>query len=158
MMMRSVLARTAMLVALWGVLTGAAASSWPFGGVTVALAVAASLRLHAPGAAGLSLVGLLSFLLFFLAKSVKGGAQVAAMALRPRMNLHPAILDIELRLPHEAERVFVVGILNLMPGTLSVGLEGSRLQLHVLDSRMPIEQSVRDAEARVAAVFRRQPA
>lgn len=154
MTMRVILARTALLLALWGVLTGAAADAWLIGGMTTALALAASLRLQPPRAARLSFAGLLAFVFFFLAKSVAGGAQVAAMALRPRMNLLPAILDIQLRLPREAERVFVAGALNLLPGTLSIGLEGNCLQLHVLDSRMPIEEGVRALETRVARMFR----
>ena len=40
--------------------------------------------------------------------------------------------------------------LSLLPGTLSVGREGNRLCLHVLDEQAQAEAEVRRAEIRVA--------
>lgn len=135
------------------VLTGAATKTWALGVVTVTLATTASLLLQPPGTRRLSVVGSLRFLGFFLVRSVKGGLQVALMAFRPRPALQPGLLDITLRLPDEAERIILAGTLSLLPGTLSVEMDGNVLQLHVLDASMPIEPEVRRAESMVARMF-----
>lgn len=154
MMLRAIVLRALLFCALWWVLTGGRSGAWFIGIITIGVALAFSLRLQPPTARHFSVAGMLEFFVFFLLKSMNGGLQVAAMALRPRLNLQPAILEIRLRLPHEAEQVFLAGTLNLLPGTLSVSLEGNLLQLHVLDARMPIEQEVRAAEAQIARLFR----
>lgn len=154
MMLLAIIVRLVLFALLWWVLTSGDSNGWAIGAVTIALAVAVSLRLRAPGARRLYVMRFPGFLIFFILHSIKAGVQVAGMALRPRLDLQPAILEIDLRLPEERARVFLAGTLSLLPGTLSVGLDGSRLLLHVLDRRMPIEQEVRNAEARVARLFR----
>jgi multicomponent Na+:H+ antiporter subunit E len=47
----------------------------------------------------------------------------------------------------------LVNTLNLLPGTVSVSLDGDRLSLHVLDARMPIAEEVLQAEARIARML-----
>lgn len=150
---RALLLRAALGAIVWTVLSGGAPATWGIGLPALALAVALSLRLRPPGAPRFLVLGLPRFLAFFLFKSVKSGVQVAAMALRPRLDLRPAMLEIELRLPGETARIFLASTLNLLPGTLSCGLERQRLRLHVLDRRLPIERDVRQAEALVARLF-----
>lgn len=152
-LLQAVLLRTALLVALWWMLTGGSPEAWTAGVPVIALALLAWMRVQGGGAIRLSPAGIPGFLLFFLSHSVKGGVQVAWMAAKPRTGLQPGLVDIALRLPGEPERLFLVGILNLLPGTLSVGLEDGRLQLHVLDRQRPAEREVRLAEARVARLF-----
>lgn len=153
MLIRAILLRTVLLLTLWWGLTGGAPGAWLLGSITVAVAVSASLRLQAPSGRRFPIAGLAACLIFFLAQSVRGGTQVALMALRPRLDLQPAMLEIRLRLSHETEQAFLAGILSLFPGTLSAGLDGNRLKLHVLDARKPVEQEVRAAEERVARLF-----
>lgn len=145
--------RAALLAALWWILTGGHAGAWSVGSVVIALALALSLRLQPPRHSRLSLPGLAGFAAFFLVRSLRAGTQVALMALRPRPDLRPAMLELPLRLPDERERLFLAAVVSLMPGTLCTGLDGDRLQLHVLDVRLPVEAEVRAAEARVARLF-----
>ncbi|HYD96246.1 MAG TPA: Na+/H+ antiporter subunit E [Noviherbaspirillum sp.] len=153
MTLRSFLLRTAFYAAVWASMTGSAGGSWGVGIISASLAAALSLRLHPPGARRLSLRGVPGFLVFFAVHSLRGGVQVAAVALSPRLDLRPAMLDIPLRLREEADQLFLAGFLSLMPGTLSAGLDHGRLQLHVLDRRNPVEDDVRAAEVRVAHLF-----
>lgn len=154
MMLRACIMRAVWFAVLWWILTGGGSDGWAIGAVTIALAVAVSLRLHAPGPMRVSIARVPGFLAFFLFESIKGGVQVAGMALRPRLDLQTTTMEIDLRLPDESARVFLTGTLSLLPGTLSFGLNGNRLLLHVLDRRMPIEQEVRNTEAQVARLFR----
>lgn len=55
--------------------------------------------------------------------------------------------------PAGAGRVVLANTLNLLPGTLSMGLEGEHLRLHVLDTHRPIVAEMRTAERRVARML-----
>jgi hypothetical protein len=55
--------------------------------------------------------------------------------------------------PAGAGRVVLANALNLLPGTLSVSLEGEHLRLNVLDTRRPIVAEVRAAERHVARML-----
>lgn len=145
--------RAALFTALWWILTEGDFVAWSVGLVSVILAWVASLILFPPGTSRLSLTGLAGFLGFFMVQSVKGGVQVALMALRPRLDLHPTVLDIPMRLPEGRARVLLANTLSLLPGTLSTGLEGRHLRLHLLDKRIPVESGVREAEARIARML-----
>jgi multicomponent Na+:H+ antiporter subunit E len=52
------------------------------------------------------LTGFAGFIGFFMVQSVKGGAQVTFMALRPSLDLRPAVLEIQMRLPEGRTRVW----------------------------------------------------
>ena len=149
---RAVLWRGALFAALWWVLALGRADSWDVGVVAVALALAASLRLMPPARGRLSALGLVAFVGFFLVHSVKAGIQVAAMALRPRLDLAAGVVDVPLELPPGPARVVLAHTLTLLPGTLSVRLEGDWLRLHVLDLRLPVVEEVREIEAAIARI------
>jgi multicomponent Na+:H+ antiporter subunit E len=150
---RATLWRGALFALLWWALTDGRAGSWAVGGVAVAFATAASLRLLPPVPTYVSRIGLVRFLVFFVHQSLRGGVQVAWFALRPRMALRPGIREIVLRLPEGISRVLLANTMSLLPGTLSVELDGDRLCLHVLDEAAPIEAEVRTAETRLAQML-----
>lgn len=147
---RAVLWRSALFAVLWWALTDDRPDSWGVGSVSVLAAVLLSLYLLPPVSTYVSRIGLLRFLLFFIVQSLRGGAQVAGFALSPRMGLRPGFHEIDLRLPEGIGRVLLANTLSLLPGTLSVELQGNRLCLHVLDMRAPTETEVRAAETRLA--------
>ncbi len=150
----AIILRTALFASLWWVLGGALLSIVGVG--SIILTVVASIMLLPPEEYHFSLTGLPGFLLFFLTQSVKGGTQVAIIALRPQIKLYPDIVEIPLRLADEGARVFLANTMNLLPGTLSVGLDGKRLHLHVLDQRQPMESNVREAEKHIARLLKVQ--
>ena len=149
----SIVRRVLAATALWWVLAGARPDGWGVGMVAVVGACAASLVLMPPGAGRISLTGLVAFAGFFVVESLRAGVQVAAMALRRDPDLRPAVRTLTLRLPAGPARTLLVNTMSLLPGTLSAGLTGERLCLHVLDARLPVEQGLRALEARVAGMF-----
>lgn len=151
--MKAISSRALIFALVWWLLAEGRADSWGLGLIFVALAVAASLRLWPPVHHRLSPGGMLAYAGFFIVQSVRGGFQVAAMALRPRLVLAPALFEIPLRLPPGPAAVLLIGTLNLLPGTLSVRLHGGTLCLHALDGRLPVEHEVRAAEAYIARLF-----
>jgi multicomponent Na+:H+ antiporter subunit E len=151
--LRTILLRSILFALLWWILTEGRLDSWGVGLVSIVLALTASLILLPPSLSRFSLTGLISFLIYFLGQSLKGGIQVALIALRPRLDLYPVVQIIYPRLPKGVSRVILVTILNLLPGTLSVSLSKESLRLHILDGRRPVEAEVRDTELRIARML-----
>lgn len=149
--------RGLLFVALWWILAEGRLDGWLLGGVAVIAATWASVALWPSAAPGLRLVALPGFLAFFLANSVRGGWQVALMALRGRRALQPAFLELPLNLPAGAPRILLTTVLGLMPGTVGVELAdeltNARLRLHVLHQDLPVVAEARALERRIAALF-----
>lgn len=145
--------RVAVFALLWWALTGGAPNSWAVGVPLVLIAVAASLGLSPAGGAPLSVVGTLRFLPFFLWHSLKGGVDVAIRAFRPSLPLHPVLIEYRLRLPTGPGPVFMANIASLLPGSLTAGLDGDRLLVHVLDRSGDFRRELVALERRVADLF-----
>jgi multicomponent Na+:H+ antiporter subunit E len=151
---RGLTVHAGLFAALWWALTGGDASTWLVGVPVVAAATAASHRLWPAGTGWWSPVALLRFVAHFLRESVRGGVDVARRALSPSLPLDPGMIQVHCRLARGPAEVFLVDVLSLLPGTLSVDLDGSALTLHVLDRDAPVEEEVRELERLVAAMFR----
>lgn len=151
--MRAVLIRGAGFAFLWWVLAEGRPDAWGLGLVAAVAGCVLSFRLLPPRREGISFAGLLAFAAFFLWHSAKGGLQVAAMALRPRPDLVPTLLELPLSLAPGAPRVLMTAAIGLMPGTLGVCLEGDRLRLHVLDERLPAAAEAEALQSRIARIF-----
>lgn len=146
--------RSFFYAALWWAVTENSARAWPIGVIFVGLAVLASIRMHPVQSRYFSFAGTLRFTLYFVFHSVKGGMQVARIALRPQMKLDPDVLEIPLRLQDEQARIVLATAMTLMPGTLSADLRESTLLLHVLDRKLPANREVRRLESHVARMLR----
>ncbi|MDP2153767.1 MAG: Na+/H+ antiporter subunit E [Methylotenera sp.] len=138
---------------LWWVLAEGRIDGWWLGAVAVVTATCVSVILMPPAVHRLRWGQIPSFVLFFLRNSVRGGFQVAMMALRGRAALQPGVLELQLNLPAGGPRVLMTNVIGLMPGTLSVELAEDRLRVHVLDERLPIEAEAGELEARISALF-----
>jgi multicomponent Na+:H+ antiporter subunit E len=151
--LNALLRRGAGFAFLWWVLAEGSTVAWGLGAVAVAAGVAASLRLLPPRPGTFSLAAFAAFVAFFLWQSMRGGLQVAAMALSPRPGLSPCMLDYPVALPPGPPRLLLVASLGLMPGTVGVRLDDDRLRLHVLDARLPAAAEAKALEAVIARLF-----
>jgi multicomponent Na+:H+ antiporter subunit E len=152
-MIHSLLLRCLLFAVLWWVLTEGRIDDWWLGAVAVLTATYVSVILMPAAVHRLRWEEIPSFVLFFLRSSVRGGFQVAIMALRGRAALQPGVLELRLNLPAGGPRVLMINVIGLMPGTLCVELAENRLRVHVLDERLPIETEVSELEARISALF-----
>jgi multicomponent Na+:H+ antiporter subunit E len=152
-MIPSLLLRCFLFAGLWWVLTEGRIDGWWLGAIAIVIATWTSAVLMPPSTHRLRLSQMPGFLWFFLKNSIRGGFQVAMMALRGRAALQPDVLELQLRLPAGGPRVLLTNVIGLMPGTLSVELAEDRLRVHVLDERLPIEAEVAELEARIRALF-----
>jgi multicomponent Na+:H+ antiporter subunit E len=139
---------------LWWILTEAYPGAWRFGLPVVLLALLANWKMRKAGAWRWRLAGFGRFFPFFLWQSLRGGIDVARRAIDPRLPLAPGFFEHRLRLPSGPSRIFLADTISLLPGTCSVSLEREEfLEVHVLDEAMPIEQSLRRLEERIALLF-----
>lgn len=138
---------------LWWVLAGHASLLSPLAWLAILGAGASTLFLPLSRPIRLRLPAFPGFAFYFLRASVAGGVDVARRALSPAMPLKPGFVSYTTALPHGAALTFFMAIISLLPGTLSVRLQGRRLTVHVLDSRLPIEASLSDLEGHVSRVF-----
>jgi len=151
--MQTILLRLALMAGLWWLLSeGSADGFWLGAGATI-LAVWLSLYWLPPGHFRIQPFAVIPFLAYFFWNSLRGATQVARLALKGRTALRPRLLTVVLDLPPGIPQVLFVSAVGLMPGTLSVHLDGDSLHLHVLDERMPILAEVRTLEARIARLF-----
>lgn len=147
------LGRVILFSVAWWIIAEGAASSWLFGGPFVLFASLASLRLTPQRLWRLDIAGGVRFLGFFAYHSLLGGVDVALRALRPSMPIAPGFVRCPLRLARGPARVLLTDTVSLLPGTLSAGIEGDTLVMHVLDCTAPVIEEVRVVEERVAAAL-----
>jgi multicomponent Na+:H+ antiporter subunit E len=124
--------RTLVLAGGWCVIAEGDSSALLFGGAMVLLALTASMALPSPPAPRWSLVGLARYAFSFLVGSLHGGIDVARRSFAPRLPLSPRVLRYPLRLRTKPARHLFMGTLSLMPGTLSMSMDGDDLEVHVL--------------------------
>ncbi|MFA9459829.1 Na+/H+ antiporter subunit E [Thiohalorhabdus methylotrophus] len=143
----------AALAGLWILLTGGAPISWIIGGPFVAAGALAAHGLRPDQERAIHPVAALAFLPFFLFHSLRGGWDVALRAFHPALPLAPGHITYPCRLPPGPARLFFGNVVNLLPGTLSVGEEAEGMTIHVLDRTASPDAELAILEARVAAVF-----
>ncbi len=147
--------RVLLFTLIWLILSDGNPSSWGIGAPAILLAVIASIALIPPVHLVWSEVPV--FVGFFLVRSLAGGADVAWRALHPRMPIAPDLVVYPLRLPPGLPEVFMVNVISLMPGTLSVELTNELnqdfLTVHVLDRNQSAIAGLEAVELRVARLF-----
>lgn len=148
--------RLVVFAALWWMLIEGDASQWSYAIVLVPLAVAVSLLVLPPVSPAprplRRMVALVRLTGWFGWRSVIGGIDVARRALGPREWVQPQFVRCDLRIGAGASRIAVVNLMNLMPGSLSVRIGESALDVHVLHPDIEVSQTVAQLERRVAAV------
>lgn len=145
--------RMILLLLVWWALTEGDPSGIGFGLVITTLVTVISVRLFPAATVRIHPVPFLFFVLFFIGKSMTAGIDVARRLLSPSLPVNPGYLTFQLNLPEGGPRWLLANTLSLMPGTLSVSLDGDRLNLHCLDTREPVAADVKAVERKVARVF-----
>jgi multicomponent Na+:H+ antiporter subunit E len=138
------------LAVLWLALDGLAN---PLPGLLLALVGAALGAWLAPGESyPWRPLRLLRFFAWFLRESLRGGVDVAARALHPRLPIAPCLVEYRIGLPPGMPRTVMMSVLSLLPGTLSADLgDDGRLTVHALAPEAL--EGVAELECRVAQLF-----
>lgn len=144
---------TALFALGWLLLAGPDPASWIIGAPTVAGAVWAKARLSDRRVGGLSPLGAVRFVPYFLWESLKGGIDVALRVVGPRVRVDPGYLEYRMLLQRPSARVAFMDAVNLLPGTLTADVTGDRLRIHTLDRGAAPMQSLNALEKRVGDLF-----
>ncbi|CAM5454831.1 MULTISPECIES: Na+/H+ antiporter subunit E [unclassified Thauera] len=143
--------RALALLLLWWTLSGG--EGLLFGLATASLAAALSLRLTPPATHRLHARRIPRFAAFFLLQSLRAGWDVARRTLHPALPLDPGLLNMATRLPEGAPCWWLMLVISLLPGTLSVRRHGNSLEIHCLDAGLDVDADLRQAETQVARLF-----
>lgn len=150
---RSLFGTVGGLALLWVGLAGPDPASWVIGGPVIAAATALSFAFPPARRVRLAPLGAIRFIGWFAVASLRGAIDVAGRALAWRMPLAPGIRSFETDLPPGAPRLVFVNAITLLPGTLSAGISGTRVEVHMLDTRVDLAAELAPLEARVRALF-----
>jgi multicomponent Na+:H+ antiporter subunit E len=159
--LRAGVTRGLTLAIVWWAVSEGETYGWYYGAAVVVLATTWSLRLHPPRGEALSpreaagrAGALLSLTGWFVTRSFAGGIDVARRALSRRLDIDPGLVRHTLAIPPGRARTVVVGLISLMPGTLSAELDGDALEVHSLDiaARARVGEQVVELEDRVGRV------
>ncbi len=137
----------------WWILAGPGVEGWWAGLLAVGVGVFLHGALGGADPTRIRLQGLPTFVPWFLAQSVRGGADVARRALAPGLPLEPGFLRYGARLPEGPARVFFVNCISLLPGTFSADLEGDVVRVHLLAEPELGPARLAALERRVARLF-----
>ena len=141
------------MAAAWWIVVEGRPASWGVG-VPVVFASAALAGAVIPWPRRLVRpVALARFVGYFGVESVRGGLDVARRALSPAMPLAPGFIVLRTRLPEGAARVLLADVTSLLPGTVSVALDGDRMLVHGLDAGPGLEADFRALEVRIAELL-----
>ena len=155
---RALALRGVPLALLWALLSGGAAASWVVG-VPAVLAAALLLPLPADDGWRLRWRGVPGFVAFFVRESWRGGVDVAARVLGPRVRVHPGLLWHRWTLPPDGPaRTLFVLCASLLPGTLVAEQRADGALIHALDTNAAVAAGLRALEHAIAGLFVTAPA
>lgn len=150
--------RLALFGCLWLLLSGGNMASWPFGLGTTLLATWLHMHLPARQPRRLRFASIIRFLPYFIGLSFLSGVDVMRRVLHPRLPIDPALVDYSFIIDHEGGRILLANCVSLLPGTISARFRHDKLLIHSLDKRLPVVETVRDLERRIAALYSAPPA
>lgn len=152
-LLRALVTRLVVLSGLWWAVAEGSTTGWYLAVPVALLAAGVSLWLQPPGSGAPRLRALPSFGVWFVARSIVAGVDVARRALRPRVDVSPGTVDVPLWLPAGLPRVTLADAVSLLPGTLAVEVLDGALRLHVLDVALPVAEQVAALECRIGDMY-----
>jgi len=138
---------------LWWLMADGQHSSWIIGIPAIIFATWAFVRLNPRAGHRVSIIGLLRFIPFFLIESLRGGIDVAARTLHPRLNIEPGFYRYQLKLEDGLQRLFFVNCVNLLPGTLTADIHEDCIEIHLLSEDINPEAGLSRLQEAVSQLF-----
>ncbi|PRY22104.1 multicomponent Na+:H+ antiporter subunit E [Aliiruegeria haliotis] len=149
---RAALGTGVMLAAAWAVLHWDDPASWVIGLPTAVAGAAASTLLPVSNSPRISFTGALRLSAFAITGVLRGAVDVSLLSLRPG-RLNQGCLTLRTRLPEGRPRRLFALTITLLPGTLTVRLDGEMLVVHALDCGEAVQGDLDALEHRIAGLF-----
>ncbi|MFQ3246800.1 MAG: multicomponent Na+:H+ antiporter subunit E [Arenicella sp.] len=94
-------------------------------------------------------VSLLSFIVYFAVQSLRGGWEIAKLALSHKLRLSPGFVKYHTNLATESQVFTFMQILSLLPGTVSARQHGRELTIHVMNMETFDAAEIDDCQMRI---------
>jgi multicomponent Na+:H+ antiporter subunit E len=92
----------------------------------------------------------LVYLPVFVVKMVQANLQIAAIVLRPKLKIHPAILRGKTRVVSPRGKLLLTSSITLTPGTLAVDVRDEQVYVHCVTTELAADG---DVEAEILAPY-----
>lgn len=144
--------RACLLAFGWWALLEDDVAGIPFGVLVVLIGTLVSLRLCPRDAPlmHIRLVACVRLAWHFLIGSMRGGWDVARLALSRRMRAAPEVVSYTTGLAPGPDQWLFTGVINLMPGSLTVEARDRELLIHVLVGRGDLKKELQKLEGLIA--------
>lgn len=137
--------------AFWVVLTDGATSSWVLG--VPAISFIAWMIYTYPvsrDTLGIRYGALLSFLPWFVLKSVRGGVEISRLALSKPLSLAPKLFEYHCSLANPRTRALFAMCLNVMLGTTTVRIDDHCIVIHTITDAAETRADITELEKRIS--------
>ncbi|MFT4808634.1 MAG: multicomponent Na+:H+ antiporter subunit E [Neolewinella sp.] len=149
--------RIALFSIFWILLTGWQPSSWGVGVVFIVMASSLSFFLtdkqQQTETWRINPTKSISFLFYFFVQSLRGGWDIAKLALIPQSKLSPGVITYHTDLVNESHIFTLMQVLSLLPGTVSAKYQGSEITIHVLNLNSFDRTEIDDCQLRVSELL-----
>jgi len=148
--------RVALFSIFWLLLTGWQPNSWGVGTVFITMASSLSLFLKNKQQSEQWLIKptkSIPFLFFFIAQSLRGGWDIAKLALIPNSKLSPGLIIYQTDLVTESQIFTLMQVLSLLPGTVSANRSGREITIHILNLNSFKRSEIDDCQMRVSELL-----
>lgn len=102
----------------------------------------------------ISVLGFLSFAGWLLLRMLASAVWVATVVIDPRRKPHPGVVHFDTGLPSPAARTMLANSISLVPGTITLNVEGSRFTVHAFTPESVEDLVTAATQQRIARVFR----
>jgi multicomponent Na+:H+ antiporter subunit E len=105
----------------------------------------------------ISVVGFVSFAMWLLLRMLQSAVWVATVVVDPRRQPHPGVVHFDTNLPSPAARTMLANSISLVPGTITLNVDGSRFTVHAFTPQSVEDLVTAATQRRIARVFRVAP-
>lgn len=105
----------------------------------------------------LSLFHLVWFCLWLVTRLVPAGLAVARVVVDPRVAPRPGVVRFRTGLPSPAARTMLANAITLVPGTITVDVDGDEFTVHAFTPESMADLASADTQRRIARAFRVPP-
>jgi multicomponent Na+:H+ antiporter subunit E len=149
--------RVALFSVSWLILTGWQPNSWAVGAVSIIMASILSLQLTVTQEQAkpwqINPKKLISCLYYFFVQSLRGGWDIAKLALMPKSKLSPGEITYHTTLVTESHILTLMHLLSLLPGTVSAKRCGCEITIHVLNLNSFNSTEIDDCQMLISELF-----
>ncbi len=100
---------------------------------------------------------LLSFVAWLFTRIPPAGLTIARVVIDPTRPPRPGVVRFHTNLPGPAARTILATAITIVPGTITVNVEGSEFTVHAFTPEAVIDLATAEVQGRIARIFRAEP-